>query len=133
MEQGLFVEQSRAVAVRRIPPGSIFLVRVTSLDWTHTGIVVEAGSETFTTLEGNTNDDGCRAGKSKGSKQRGGSLFVRCLDQALTLMELWLARDSVGARRRSDRKWRLCVARNIPKGRIRNGQPTQGLYRPNFA
>jgi hypothetical protein len=97
MEQGLFVEQSRAVAVRRIPPGSIFLVRVTSLDWTHTGIVVEAGSETFTTLEGNTNDDGCRAGKSKGSKQRGRESFCQMFGSSPAHYGVVAATTSVGA------------------------------------
>jgi len=43
-------------------PGSIFLVRKTPTDWTHTGIVVEIHPEFFRTIEGNTNDDGVREG-----------------------------------------------------------------------
>lgn len=41
-----------------IPPGSFFLVRATSTDWTHVGIVTIAGAAAFQTLEGNTNDEG---------------------------------------------------------------------------
>jgi hypothetical protein len=43
-------------------PGSIFLVRKTPTDWTHTGLVVEIHPEFFRTIEGNTNDDGVREG-----------------------------------------------------------------------
>jgi len=43
----------------------------------------------------------------------------RCLEQALIITELWLAGDSVRARRRSDRKGRLCIDQNIPERRIR--------------
>lgn len=45
-----------------IKPGSLFLVRKSSRDWTHTGIVVSVGTETFKTIEGNTNDEGSREG-----------------------------------------------------------------------
>ena len=45
-----------------VPPGSLFLVRKTSSDWTHTGLVTECQAETFGTIEGNTNDDGHREG-----------------------------------------------------------------------
>jgi hypothetical protein len=45
-----------------IPAGSLFLVRRTSQDWTHTGIVVNAQRDTFETIEGNTNDAGDREG-----------------------------------------------------------------------
>jgi hypothetical protein len=45
-----------------IRPGTIFLKRRTSTDWIHTGLVVAASSETFDTIEGNTNDDGSHAG-----------------------------------------------------------------------
>lgn len=45
-----------------IPSGSIFLVRRTETDWTHTGFVAEAQTEFFRTIEGNTNDDGVREG-----------------------------------------------------------------------
>lgn len=58
---GLFVGED-AARHRQIPPGSIFLNRRTDTDWTHTGIVVEANELTFTTIEGNTNDEGSREG-----------------------------------------------------------------------
>ncbi|MDD1607299.1 MAG: peptidoglycan-binding protein [Methylococcaceae bacterium] len=45
-----------------IKPGSLFLVRRTDTDWTHTGIVISVDSETCKTIEGNTNDDGSREG-----------------------------------------------------------------------
>lgn len=46
----------------QITPGSIFLVRRTSSDWTHTGLVVRADDDAFETIEGNTNDAGDREG-----------------------------------------------------------------------
>jgi hypothetical protein len=36
--------------------------RKTATDWTHTGIVIEVGSDSFKAIEGNTNDDGVRNG-----------------------------------------------------------------------
>lgn len=46
------------VAPAAIRPGSFFLVRRTNTDWTHIGIVSNAGASTFRTVEGNTNDGG---------------------------------------------------------------------------
>ena len=46
----------------RITPGSLFLIRRTSTDWVHTGIVIAAEAEFFRTIEGNTNDNGSREG-----------------------------------------------------------------------
>lgn len=54
-----------------IPPGSIFLVRKTATDWTHTGLVSECRAETFGTIEGNTNDDGHREGYEVCARTRG--------------------------------------------------------------
>ena len=45
-----------------LTPGSIFLVRRTAGDWTHTGFVLQAEREVFQTIEGNTNDGGSREG-----------------------------------------------------------------------
>jgi len=45
-----------------MPVASIFLVRKTDDDWTHTGLVTSFDEESFTTIEGNTNDDGDREG-----------------------------------------------------------------------
>lgn len=46
----------------KLPPGTLFLSRRVSGDWTHTGFVIEAKAETFETIEGNTNDEGHREG-----------------------------------------------------------------------
>jgi hypothetical protein len=51
--------------------GSIFLVRKTPSDWTHTGFVVEAREDRFFTIEGNTNDDGEREGYEVCTLSRG--------------------------------------------------------------
>ena len=63
---GRFIaEQDLATASQRLNklrPGSLFAVRKTATDWTHTGIVVEVGPEGFKTIEGNTNDEGVRNG-----------------------------------------------------------------------
>jgi hypothetical protein len=65
------VGEAEVAAGKRIPPGSIFLARATPSDWTHTGIVVESASESFETIEGNTNDDGCREGYEVCQRTRG--------------------------------------------------------------
>jgi Putative peptidoglycan binding domain len=54
----LVAEENRA----GLGAGAIFLVRKTPTDWTHTGFVAEARPDLFTTIEGNTNDDGEREG-----------------------------------------------------------------------
>ena len=51
--------------------GSIFLVRDTATDWTHTGIVTGADLDSFDTIEGNTNDDGLREGTEVCARSRG--------------------------------------------------------------
>jgi hypothetical protein len=45
-----------------IKKGDVFLIRKSKFDWIHTGIVVEVGTETFETIEGNTNSDGSSNG-----------------------------------------------------------------------
>lgn len=67
---GLFVSEAEA-RDREIPPGSLFLVRRTSTDWTHVGIVEEAHELHFETIEGNTNDDGVREGYEVCARSRG--------------------------------------------------------------
>jgi hypothetical protein len=52
-------------------PGSFFLVRKTSTDWTHTGIVVGHDGNTFRAIEGNTNDSGSREGYEVCARVRG--------------------------------------------------------------
>ncbi len=61
-EKGLFVKESDAQRITAIKPGSFFLVRRTSTDWEHTGIVLSAEGDVLKTIEGNTNDDGSREG-----------------------------------------------------------------------
>ncbi len=58
-------------AADKLPPGTVFLNRRVSSDWTHTGFVVEARGETFATIEGNTNDEGSREGYEVCARTRG--------------------------------------------------------------
>lgn len=58
----LLVEPLSPEQRRRITPGSIFLVRKTASDWTHTGIIVSANETELRTIEGNSNDEGSREG-----------------------------------------------------------------------
>ncbi len=70
-DKGLFIRGSKASDRKKIKPGSLFLERRTSTDWTHTGIVVDAKNEVFLTIEGNTNDEGNREGYEVCSRIRG--------------------------------------------------------------
>jgi len=58
--KNIFLDERRAP--NEVRPGSLFLVRKSPTDWTHTGIVAEVHPEFFRTIEGNTNDDGVREG-----------------------------------------------------------------------
>lgn len=62
-----------------LPVASVFLVRRTSSDWTHAGLVSAYASETFATIEGNTNDQGSREGYEVCARTRGyaGKDFIR--------------------------------------------------------
>ncbi|WP_299815114.1 peptidoglycan-binding protein [uncultured Roseibium sp.] len=51
--------QKRLSALR---PGMLFVIRKTSTDWTHVGIVRKVNEDTFETYEGNTNKAGGRDG-----------------------------------------------------------------------
>ena len=66
MADGRFVAESElaqgAVSLDDLPRGSLFLIRRSSTDWTHVGVVVTAGTEIIETIEGNTNDGGARDG-----------------------------------------------------------------------
>jgi hypothetical protein len=59
--------------------GGLFLVRRTAVDWTHMGIVLDAGPGWISTWEGNSDDEGTREGHEVCSRTRGlGRLdFVR--------------------------------------------------------
>lgn len=63
--KGRFVKRDKA------GPGSLFLVNKSANDWVHTGIVVSTSPETFTSIEGNTNDNGEREGYEVCSRTRG--------------------------------------------------------------
>ncbi|WP_299917443.1 peptidoglycan-binding domain-containing protein [uncultured Roseobacter sp.] len=67
---GLFLRERDATA-STVPAGSLFLVRRTSTDWTHVGLVTKAEASSFQTLEGNTNDDGDREGYEVCARRRG--------------------------------------------------------------
>ena len=67
---GLFVGE-RDVSPSTLRAGSIFLVRRTPTDWTHTGLVAGASAGAFDTIEGNTNDDGNREGFEVCARSRG--------------------------------------------------------------
>lgn len=73
-DRGLFVrgkDVAAATAQATLPPGTVFLNRRVANDWTHTGFVLDAGRETFTTIEGNTNDEGSREGYEVCARTRG--------------------------------------------------------------
>ena len=61
-QKEIFVSEPKAKDRSLLTPGSLFLVRRTETDWTHTGIVLKADNDVFYTIEGNTNDDGSREG-----------------------------------------------------------------------
>lgn len=69
-DAGIFLSEDDA-SPDQVTVGSLFLVRRTDTDWTHTGLVVEAGAETFSTVEGNTNDAGDREGYEVCARTRG--------------------------------------------------------------
>lgn len=65
-EARLFVPGARlgsgAVQWPELGEIQIFLVRRSATDWTHTGFSFEGARETFSTIEGNTNDEGSNNG-----------------------------------------------------------------------
>lgn len=67
---GIF-RAERDAAHDNIPAGSMFLVRRTSTDWTHVGLVTDAQAQSFLTIEGNTNDAGDREGYEVCARRRG--------------------------------------------------------------
>jgi putative peptidoglycan binding protein len=70
-ERGIFLQEPSVTDRTKITPGDFFLVRRTSTDWIHTGIVVHAEREIYQTIEGNTNDDGSREGYEVCARTRG--------------------------------------------------------------
>ena len=65
-EAGLFVKgidiEKENVDWSDLGTSQIFLVRQTSTDWTHTGFSFEGAGPTYSTVEGNTNDEGVAEG-----------------------------------------------------------------------
>ena len=61
-QAGLFVRGTQiadgTIEWSTLGKSQIFLVRQTSTDWTHTGFSFEGPGSVFSTIEGNTNDDG---------------------------------------------------------------------------
>lgn len=72
-KEGRFVAGSSIPNLAAVGLGecSIFLVRRTSSDWTHTGFAMDMKSSTFSTIEGNTNDKGSREGYEVCKRYRG--------------------------------------------------------------
>lgn len=54
--------KSGKVRWQDLGPIPIFLVRRTATDWTHTGFAFDGNGEAFSTIEGNTNDEGSHNG-----------------------------------------------------------------------
>lgn len=73
--KGLFVKESKvksgAFPKNKILPGSFFLVRSSNTDWTHIGIVSKAETDTFDTVEGNTDSNGSSNGFEATTRVRG--------------------------------------------------------------
>jgi Putative peptidoglycan binding domain len=70
-QRGRFILEPNVAGRGQVARGSLFLNRRTPMDWTHTGLVVRTDRETFRTIEGNTNDDGCREGYEVCARLRG--------------------------------------------------------------
>ncbi len=70
-QQGLFLAESDATDKTRISPGSFFEYEKHLTIGLHVGIVVEAKEEFFTTIEGNTNDEGSHEGYEVCNRLRG--------------------------------------------------------------
>jgi Putative peptidoglycan binding domain len=75
-----FIEGSKAQNRRRVKPGSLFLsAKPDPNDWSHVGIFVSASGDTFTSIEGNTNDEGSFEGFEVCTRTRDWSMkdFIR--------------------------------------------------------
>jgi hypothetical protein len=70
-QKKIFLPEAKAGNVKPVTPGSLFLVRRTTNDWVHTGIVVKADKDVMLTIEGNTNDEGSREGYEVCRRTRG--------------------------------------------------------------
>lgn len=73
-DAGLFVRgadvENGSVSWTDLGASQIFLVRRTTNDWTHTGFSFEGEDTTFSTIEGNTNEDGSANGFEVAQRMR---------------------------------------------------------------
>jgi hypothetical protein len=74
-EAGLYVRgthlENGTVSWSELGDAQLFLVRRTSTDWTHAGLSFNGVLDTFSTIEGNTNDEGSNAGYEVCQRVRG--------------------------------------------------------------
>jgi hypothetical protein len=70
-QNGSFLAGTSPQVPSWVTPGSLFLLEGTAVDWVHVGIVVKAGKEYMTTIEGNTNDSGSPEGYEVCRRLRG--------------------------------------------------------------
>ena len=68
-QHGLFVSGEQ-LGGRRLEPGDLFLNRRVVGDWVHTGIITAVQEDTFSTIEGNTDDGGSRDGNEVAKRTR---------------------------------------------------------------
>ncbi|MGB3338521.1 MAG: peptidoglycan-binding protein [Devosia sp.] len=84
-ETGRFVKENEvpdAISRRsRLRPGDLFVVRQSSSDWTHVGILLDPKDSSFDTLEGNTEVDGGNDGANarQGNRSYTGKDFIHLL------------------------------------------------------
>jgi hypothetical protein len=71
MEKKRFLPENKTNDKSQLNPGAIFLNRRTATNWVHTGIVINAETEVFHAIEGNTNDDGSAEGYEVCQRIRG--------------------------------------------------------------
>lgn len=62
IKKHIFIPMPPASKRNTIKPGFLFLIRKSPNNWTHAGIVTSVHTDAFTTIEGNTNDEGSREG-----------------------------------------------------------------------
>lgn len=68
---GRFLRPKTPVELATVKPGYLFLVRKTTNNWAHIGIVEAVEGDTIRTIEGNTNDSGSAEGFEVCGRRRG--------------------------------------------------------------
>lgn len=76
---GRLLDGDAAGVQAELAPGDLFLIRRSRSDWRHVGIITRLAEETFSTIEGNTNDLGSENGNEVLARTRSykGRDFVR--------------------------------------------------------